>query len=99
VDHNFAYETWEIATSYPYLRNIDALPELDLTVDDIWKHSKTLQFHLKQPGRKGIWFNQRRDKSRFRFQPPGPFSICSYQPEDKIIENFGDFLKKKGTQI
>ena len=23
VDHNFAYEVWELATSYPYRRNID----------------------------------------------------------------------------
>lgn len=101
VDHNYAYETWALATEYPHLRNVDNLPVLDLSAQDVWKHSKNIRFHLKQPSRKNSLFPQRRrqDKSKFRFQPPGMFSICSYQPEDKIIERFGDFLKKKGTQI
>jgi len=100
VDHNYAYETWELATDYPYLRNIDGLPELDLSIEDVWQNSKTIRFHLKQPGRKNSFFSQRRrDKSRYKFQPPGLFGICSYPVEDKIVEKFGDFLKKKGTQI
>lgn len=100
VDHNYAYETWLLATSYPYRRNIDALPELNLSIEDVWGKSKILRFHLKQRGRKGRLFDRRKkDRSNIRFDPPGPFSICSYPPEDVIIENFADFLKKKGTQI
>lgn len=99
VDHNYAYETWVLATEYPHLKNVDGLPEVDLSVEDIWKHSKLVRFHLKQPGRKSLFRNRRADKSKFRFRPPGLFSICSYPPEDKIVEHFGDFLKKKGTQI
>lgn len=100
VDHNYAYETWALATEYPYLRNVDGLPELKLTVEEIWKNSKLIRFHLKQAGRKNREFHKRRqDKSRFKFHPPSIFGICSYQPEDKAIERFGDFLKKKGTQI
>ncbi|MBA3957855.1 MAG: hypothetical protein H0X51_05630 [Parachlamydiaceae bacterium] len=100
VDHNFAYETWALATEYQHLRNVDGLPELDLSTADIWKHTKLFRFHLKQPGRKSSQFHKRRqDKSKFRFLPPGGFSICSYPPEDKVIETFGDFLKKKGTQV
>jgi len=99
VDHNYAYEVWELATTYPYHKNVDNLPELDLSIEDVWGHSKIIRFHLKQPGRKSNLFQRRPDKSKFKFHPPGPFSICSYPPEDIIIENFGDFLKKKGTQI
>lgn len=100
VDHNYAYETWELASSYPYRKNVDGLPELDLSIEEIWGHSKHIRFHLKQRGRKDTFFNQRRpDKSKFKFQPPGPFGICSFPPEDVVIEKFGDFLKKKGTQI
>lgn len=99
VDHNYAYETWALATEYPFLRNVDALPEIDLSVEDIWKNSKLIRFHIKQPGRKSLSFHRRQDKAKFRFQPPGPFSICSYQPEDKVVENFGDFLRKKGKQV
>lgn len=100
VDHNYAYEAWTLATEYPYLKNVDGLPELDLSIEDIWKHSKLLKFSLKQPGRKNPFFRHPRgDKSKYRFIPSGFFSICSYPPEDKIVEKFGDFLKKKGTII
>lgn len=97
VDHNYAYETWYLATHYPYRKNVDNLPELNLSVEDVWKHAKRMQFHLKQKREKGLNFSRRaKDQSRIRFRPPSPFSICSYPPEDVVIENFGDFLKKKG---
>lgn len=99
VDHNYAYEVWSLATDYPYLRNIDNLPELPLSVGDVWGHSKLIRFHLKQPSRKSSFTQRKKDKSQFRFKPPGMFSICSYPPEDLVIERFGEFLKKKGTQI
>lgn len=100
VDHNYAYEVWELATDYPFLKNIDGLPELDLSPADIWGNSKLIYFHLKEKGRKNSFFSKtRKDRSNFRFLPPGPFSICSFPPEDVAIENFGHFLKKKGTQI
>ncbi len=98
VDHNYAYHTWELATDYPHLKNIDNLPELDLTVEELWKHSKKIKFQLKQPGRKDLTFKKRSDKSNFKFNPLS-FGICSYPPEDISVEKFGDFLKKKGTQI
>ena len=100
VDHNYAYEVWDLACTYPYRRNIDKIPEIDLTIQDVWGSSKIIRFHLKQPGRKSSYFQQKRkDKSQMKFKPPGMFSICSYPPEDLIIEKFGDFLKKKGTQL
>lgn len=100
VDHNYAYEVWELATDYSHRRNIDGLPEIDLSIEDIWGHSKLIRFHLKEKGRKNSVFpKQRKDRSSFRFRPPSPFTICSYPPEDIAIENFGNFLKKKGIQI
>jgi hypothetical protein len=100
VDHNYAYEVWELATDYSHRRNIDGLPELDLSIEDIWGNSKLIRFHLKEKGRKNSPFpKQRKDRSSFRFRPPSPFTICSYPPEDVAIENFGNFLKKKGVQI
>ncbi len=100
VEHNYAYEVWKLATDYPYRKNIDNLPELDLAIEDVWGQSKLIRFHLKAPGRKQFRFQPRnKDKGPFRFQPPGPFSICSYPPEDVVVENFGEFLKKKGTLL
>lgn len=100
VDHNYAYEAWDLATGYPHLRNIDNLSELDLSVEDVWGEGKVIRFHLTDRNKKSNFHQRRRkDKKDFKFSPPGQFSICSYQPEDMVIENFADFLKKKGTQI
>lgn len=100
VDHNYAYEVWELATEYPFLKNVDSLPEFDLSVEDVWGHSKHINFHLKAKNIKSSSTPKlRKDRSKIKFQPPGPFSICSYPPEDVVIEKFGEFLKKKGTQL
>lgn len=100
VDHNYAYEVWDMATMYPYRRNIDSLPELDLSIEDIWGNSKIIRFHMREKSRKDSQrFQQRKDHSNVRFKPPSPFTICSFPPEDIAIERFGNFLKKKGCQI
>lgn len=100
VDDNYAYETWELATDYPFRRNIDNLPELNLSIEEVWGNSKKIRFQLKAKNPKSSFAaRQRKDRSKIQFQPPGPFSICSYPPEDIVIERFGEFLKKKGTQI
>lgn len=100
VDHNYAYETWLLATTYPFLKNVDALPEIKLRVEDLFGGSKKIQFHRKLKNPKATQFIKRKkDAASFRFTPPNPFSICSYPPEDTVIENFGRFLKKKGVQI
>jgi len=100
VDHNYAYHTWDLATTYPYRKNVDALPEHDLTIEEVWGHSKIIRFHMKQQRRKGFSFHPRsKDRAAYRFEPPSPFAICSYPPEDVVVENFGSFLQKKGTQI
>lgn len=100
VDHNYAYTVWELATSYPYKKNVDNLPELHLSSEEIWGHSKLIRFHMKEKSRKQTLMDRlNKSKSSIRFRPPGPFSICSYPPEDIAIERFGHFIKKKGCQI
>jgi hypothetical protein len=101
VDHNYAYAVWSLATSYTHRKNVDHLPEIDLNIEDVWGSSKLIRFHLKEKNEKSLSFQQKRrkDKAKFQFKPPSMFSICSYPPEDLVIERFGDFLKKKGTQL
>ena len=100
VDSNYAYEVWELATHYPFRRNIDGLPELNLSVEDVWGASQLIRFYLKEKGRKDSSpIKKRKDHANFQFRPFSPFGICSYPPEDVIIERFGTFLQKKGLQI
>ena len=100
VDHHYAYEVWELATTYPYYRNVDNLPEIDLSVEDVWGAAKRIHFQFKQKGKKQENISRlRKDRSQFHFYPPNRFSICSYPPEDIAIEKFGKFLQKKGSQL
>lgn len=99
VDHNYGYHTWEYATEYPLRKNVDNIPELDLTTEQIWGHSKLVRFHLRQPSRKEPYQDwHRKDNKQYRFEPNWA-GICSYPKEDIVIERFGDFLKKKGKQV
>jgi hypothetical protein len=100
VDDNYACEVWELATSYPELRNIDDLPALDLTAQQVWGHSRRIAFRPKLRKTKGAE-SRSLDKSRrpFHFSPPSPFCICSHPPEDMRIERFGARLRERGTRI
>lgn len=100
LDHNFAYEVWKIATDYPNLKNIDNLAELNLTIDEVWGKSKKIHFHPKIPRTKGNFQNRlRKDRANVRFFKPSPFGICSFPPEDSVVEGFGDYLKKKALDL
>lgn len=100
VDANYAYETWKLATEYKYLKNVDGLEELTLSAEEIWGRSKKIRFQLKQQNPKSLPYRRRKkDRSFEIYKPPGKFSICSYPPEDVSVENFGEFLKKKATQL
>lgn len=100
VSHAYAYEVWELATNTPFLKNIDGLEALDLTIEQVWGHSKIIRFHLAPPSRKPFGFLPRRkDRPNFQFEPTSPFGICSYPPEDVKVEKFGDFLHKKALNL
>jgi hypothetical protein len=104
VDDNFAYEVWDLATTYPYIESPPSMPYLKLSIEDLYRHARYIRFHRK--------IKQRRQslvhliKKRKREKRPGDWkkqwrggSICSYPPEDLVIEGYGDFLKKKAVGI
>lgn len=99
VDHNYAYYVWELATAYPFLRNIDGLPQVDLSIEEVWGRSKVIRFHLKEKSRKALFKRHQKSQGPFSFRPHPLFGICSFQPEDIVIERFGQFLQKKGKQL
>ena len=100
VDHNYAYEVWLLATTYSHLRNIDNLPVRDLSPEEIWGNKKSMRFHLKKLTRNAHNFSKRqRDQKGSIKTPLNPYSICSFQPEDSIIEGFALHMKKRGSLI
>lgn len=102
VDDNFAYEVWDVATEYPWQTESPGLSVLRLRGKDIFIDQKRIRFHMHfRSLRRRLVPIKRRQKERF----PGEwkkafkgYSICSYQPEDIVIEGFGDYLKKRALK-
>ncbi|WP_188055459.1 hypothetical protein [Oryzomonas rubra] len=103
VDDNFAYAFWRLAECYPWQREDAEIPLLRLRVEDLWDQSRTIRFRPRKrsdKGRSGLRFLKRK-----REQRPGEWlegfndgSICSWPPEDIIIENYGKLLRRTGIR-
>jgi hypothetical protein len=104
VDDNFAYALYRLATFYYWQREDTDIPTIRLTPEDIWGGSRRIRFRPRAQRRsKGLshlqFLKRKREKS------PGEWlegfdnpSICSYPPEDLVIEDYGRFLKKKAAK-
>jgi hypothetical protein len=104
VDDNFAYEVWDTATEYPWQTETPGLPVLRIKGEDLFIDQKKIKFHrhFKSLRRRLVPVPvKKRQKERY----PGEwkkafkgYSICSYQPEDIVIEGFGNYCKKKALK-
>jgi hypothetical protein len=104
LDDNFAYAFFRLATYYPWQKPDADLPTISLRPEDLSGGSRRIRFRprSRQPGKglSPLQFLKRKREKR-----PGEWlegfdnpSICSYPPEDLIIEEYGRFLKKKGAK-
>ena len=104
VDDNFAYEVWDIATEYLWQAETPGLPVLRISGEDLFVDQKRITFHrhFKSLRRRLVPVPiKKRQKERF----PGEwkkafkgYSICSFQPEDIVIEGFGNYCKKRALK-
>jgi hypothetical protein len=105
VDDNYGWEVWESAGRYPAQRAESDIETVSLSADEVWRNAKRIRLRrrlprLKQKLRPGGL--KKRKKEKF----PGEWAqqlegnaICSYPPEDLVIENYGRFLKQKAKSI
>jgi hypothetical protein len=104
IDDNFAYAFFRLATFYRWQKLDSDLPTIRLRPEDIAGGSRRIRFRprSRHPGKglSPLQFLKRKREKR-----PGEWlegfdnpSICSYPPEDLIIEDYGRFLKKKGVK-
>jgi hypothetical protein len=105
VDDNFGWEVWESANRYPAQRADSDLETLNLSAEEVYFNTRRMRLRRRLPR-----FKQRLRpsalKQRKKEKYPGEWakqingnSICSYPPEDLIIENYGRFLKRKAKSI
>jgi hypothetical protein len=106
VDDNYAYEVWQMANRYPAQKPASDLMETaNLSGQEIWFNTKKLRLRRRLPRPKqrlvprGL---KERKKEKFEGewarQTDGS-AICSYPPEDLVIEDYGRFLKRKAKSM
>jgi hypothetical protein len=104
-DDNFAWEVWEAANKYPPQREESDIPTVRISGEEVWINTRRIRLRrrLANPKQKLPRYGV---KKRKKEKHPGEWAsqlngegICSYPPEDMIIEDYGRFLKKKGKSI
>ena len=105
ADDNYAWEVWEAAGRYPTQKTASDLPTVSIRGEEVWLDTRRIRLRRRLPSMKqklrpyGL-------KPRKKEKVPGEWasqlngdSICSYPPEDLVIEDYGRFLKKKGKSV
>lgn len=101
VDDNYAYEVWQMANRYGVQQTEDPpLETLNISGEEVWLRTRKIRLRrrlprLKQRLKPAALKDRKREKFKGEWakQTDGN-SICSYPPEDLVIENYGRFLKQ-----
>jgi hypothetical protein len=105
VDENYAWDVWETASRYSHQPTVSDIETVMISGEEVWLNTKRIRLRRRLPSTKRRLGNlnlKRRKKEKFPGEWAGELngaSICSYPPEDMVIEDFGRFLKKKGKSI
>ena len=105
VDDNLGWEMWEMAGAYPAQKIETDLMTVKVSGEQMWINTRRIQLRRRLPRKKArlrpTGLRGRKGEKRpgeWRREWKG-FSICSYPPEDLVIENYGLFLKNKGKSV
>lgn len=105
ADDNFAYEVWDKGSEYPWQTDDPGLPVLRLRGEDLFLDQRRIRFHrrLKTFRRRLVPVPV---KKKPKEKVPGEWKkdfkglyICSYPPEDVVVEGYGKYLQKKAMEI
>ena len=106
VDDNYAYEVWDLGSRYPWQEENPSLPTIELRGEDLFLNQKKIRFHRRFRTMRRRLVPVPAKKKRLQEQRPGEWQrqwqghmICSYPPEDIVIEGWGHYIKKKAGQI
>jgi len=106
VDDNYAWEVWQCGGLYDFqTKEAAGMETLRLSGDEVFFRTRKLKLRRRLPRPKQR-LQPRAPKGRKKEAKPGEWaeqvdgnSICSYPPEDIVIEEFGRALKKKAHSI
>jgi len=105
VDDNYGWEVWNMANHYPPQAEADGIEVVNLSASEIWINTRKVRLRRRLP-RKKQRMKPANLKMRKKEGAPGEWakqlngdSICSYPPEDLVIETYGRFLKAKAKRM
>jgi hypothetical protein len=105
ADDNYAWDVWETAGRYPPQKTESELLTVRIAGDEVWINTRRIRLRRRLPSTKRR-LRPYALKPRKKERVPGEWasqlngtSICSYPPEDLVIEDYGRFLKQKGKSI
>jgi hypothetical protein len=107
VSDNFAWELHRLATAYPSQSASAAdLPTARIRADEIFDGTRRIRIRrrIRRPKRPDWRSLLRRRRGEERW--PGEWlqgfdgqAICSYPPEDIVVEDFGRYLRQRGRSV
>ncbi|MBA2847707.1 hypothetical protein G4V39_07310 [Thermosulfuriphilus ammonigenes] len=98
---DFAWEVFQEATEYPFFPEKDDLVPLRITLDDLDRAGKRIRFFRRLRGRRHL-SPVRRPRERVPGEWKRSFTgvnICSFPPEDIVVEGFGRRLRQQALHI
>lgn len=102
---DLAWHFWKLATTYPWHDAGGSLPIAYIRGEDLWSRGRRFNLERKIHGRNSTRRGMGPMKPRPQEKRPGDwdrnfnsFTMCSYPPEDILIEGWGEYLQKKCRQ-
>jgi hypothetical protein len=105
VDDNYGWDVWQTGGQYPPQQSSCELETVNLSGEAVWRNTRKIRLRRRLPKPK----QQLRSlglKPRKKEKFPGEWAkqidgnaICSYPPEDIVVEGFGRILQKKAKSI
>jgi len=105
VDDNFCYAFWRLGAFYPWQQPQSSISTIRISGEMLWVGTRKINIRRRMPRvkRRPVYIPKKR---RMKERRPGEWLegfadpyICSYPPEDLVIEDYGNFLKTKGAQV
>lgn len=105
ADDNLAWEVFDVARTYPWQEDAAEIPSVDIDGSELDLGSRRVRFRRRF---RRIKDRPRRVPVRERPEAEDPedwlaafdtTDLCSYPPEDVVIEDYGSFLQRKAISL